>query len=97
MSGRGLGLGLGLLDRGRSDAPLTPFRNLVSALLHHEQIKTTLPKAKEAARMAEKVGAAVSYREHFEHESKCLENGSLRSDADVHADAADHHSREEGE
>jgi large subunit ribosomal protein L17 len=31
------------------------FRNLVSALLHHESIKTTLPKAKEAARMAEKV------------------------------------------
>jgi large subunit ribosomal protein L17 len=30
-------------------------RNLVSALLHHETIKTTLPKAKEAARMAEKV------------------------------------------
>ncbi|KAK4683482.1 large subunit ribosomal protein L17, partial [Tremellales sp. Uapishka_1] len=31
------------------------LRNLVSALLHHEQIKTTLPKAKEAARMAEKI------------------------------------------
>nr|XP_019045428.1 ribosomal protein L17 [Kwoniella bestiolae CBS 10118]OCF24358.1 ribosomal protein L17 [Kwoniella bestiolae CBS 10118] len=30
------------------------LRNLVSALLHHETIKTTLPKAKEAARMAEK-------------------------------------------
>lgn len=34
------------------------YRNLVSALLHHEQIQTTLPKAKEAARMAEKVIAA---------------------------------------
>ncbi|WWC70940.1 mitochondrial 54S ribosomal protein bL17m [Kwoniella pini CBS 10737] len=31
------------------------LRNLVSALLHHETIKTTLPKAKEAARMAEKI------------------------------------------
>ena len=31
-------------------------RNLVSALLHHETIKTTLPKAKETARLAEKVG-----------------------------------------
>ncbi|WVR06509.1 ribosomal protein L17 [Kwoniella sp. DSM 27419] len=31
------------------------LRNLVSALLHHESIKTTLPKAKEAARMAEKI------------------------------------------
>ena len=31
------------------------LRNLVSALLHHEMIRTTLPKAKEAARMAEKV------------------------------------------
>jgi large subunit ribosomal protein L17 len=35
-------------------------RNLVSALLHHETIKTTLPKAKEAARMAEKVRLAES-------------------------------------
>ncbi|KAG8850572.1 hypothetical protein FRB96_009663 [Tulasnella sp. 330] len=31
------------------------LRNLVSSLLEHEQIKTTLPKAKEAARMAEKI------------------------------------------
>ncbi|CAK9784401.1 ribosomal protein L17 [Cutaneotrichosporon oleaginosum] len=31
------------------------LRNLVSALLHHEMIKTTVPKAKEAARMAEKI------------------------------------------
>ena len=34
-------------------------RNLVSALLHHETIKTTLPKAKEAARMAEKVSSKI--------------------------------------
>ncbi|ODO05102.1 ribosomal protein L17 [Cryptococcus wingfieldii CBS 7118] len=34
---------------------LALLRNLVSALLHHESIKTTLPKAKEAARMAEKI------------------------------------------
>ncbi|KAL1413156.1 54S ribosomal protein L8, mitochondrial [Vanrija albida] len=32
------------------------LRNLVSALLHHEVIKTTVPKAKEAARQAEKPG-----------------------------------------
>ncbi|KAK8858749.1 ribosomal protein L17 [Kwoniella newhampshirensis] len=31
------------------------LRNLVSALLHHETIKTTLPKAKEAAKLAEKI------------------------------------------
>ncbi|KAL7423052.1 54S ribosomal protein L8, mitochondrial [Cryptotrichosporon argae] len=31
------------------------LRNLVSALLHHEMIKTTVPKAKEAARLAEKI------------------------------------------
>ncbi|QRV97733.1 ribosomal protein L17 [Ceratobasidium sp. AG-Ba] len=31
------------------------LRNLVSSLLQHEQIKTTVPKAKEAARLAEKV------------------------------------------
>jgi hypothetical protein len=76
MSGRGLGLDP--LSGARSDAPLAPlsplthFRNLVSALLHHEQIKTTLPKAKEAARMAEKVGAEISYREHFEHDSEMI-------------------------
>ncbi|WVO18108.1 hypothetical protein L204_105810 [Cryptococcus depauperatus] len=33
---------------------LALLRNLVTALLHHEAIKTTLPKAKEAAKMAEK-------------------------------------------
>lgn len=27
----------------------------MAALLHHEQIQTTVPKAKEAARVAEKV------------------------------------------
>ncbi|KAK7064151.1 ribosomal protein L17 [Favolaschia claudopus] len=31
------------------------LRNLVTSLFEHEQIKTTLPKAKEAARMAEKI------------------------------------------
>ncbi|KAI9060182.1 mitochondrial ribosomal protein L17 [Trametes sanguinea] len=31
------------------------LRNLVTSLLQHEQIKTTLPKAKDAARMAEKI------------------------------------------
>lgn len=40
----------GDLDRAEANV-----RNLVSALLHHEVIKTTVPKAKEAARMAEKV------------------------------------------
>ncbi|WWD18644.1 ribosomal protein L17 [Kwoniella shandongensis] len=34
---------------------LALLRNLVSALLHHETIKTTLPKAKEAAKLAEKI------------------------------------------
>jgi len=31
------------------------LRNLVTSLLHHEQIQTTVPKAKEAARLAEKM------------------------------------------
>jgi len=31
------------------------LRNMVSSLLEHEQIKTTLPKAKEAARLADQV------------------------------------------
>src|SRR6266550_4124421 len=32
-----------------------PPRNLVTSLLEHEQIRTTLPKARDAARLAEKV------------------------------------------
>ncbi|CDO73227.1 hypothetical protein BN946_scf185007.g282 [Trametes cinnabarina] len=35
------------------------LRNLVTSLLQHEQIKTTLPKAKDAARMAEKVRQTI--------------------------------------
>lgn len=31
------------------------LRNMVTSLIEHEQIKTTLPKAKEAARLAEKL------------------------------------------
>lgn len=31
------------------------IRNLVTSLLNHEQIKTTLPKARDTARLAEKV------------------------------------------
>ncbi|KAK0478415.1 ribosomal protein L17 [Armillaria novae-zelandiae] len=31
------------------------LRNLVTSLFEHEQIKTTLPKAKDAARLAEKI------------------------------------------
>ena len=31
------------------------FRNLVTSLIQHEQVKTTLPKARDAARLAEKV------------------------------------------
>jgi ribosomal protein L17 len=30
-------------------------RNLVTSLVEHEQIKTTLPKARDTARLAEKV------------------------------------------
>jgi len=44
------------------------LRNLVSSLFEHEQIRTTLPKAKDAARLAEKIitlgkkGSETSYR-----------------------------------
>jgi len=31
------------------------LRNLVSSLIQHEQVKTTLPKARDAARLAEKI------------------------------------------
>ena len=34
---------------------LMSYRNLVTSLIQHEQIKTTLPKARDAARLAEKV------------------------------------------
>ena len=34
---------------------LAMLRNMVTSLLEHEQIKTTVPKAKECRRMAEKV------------------------------------------
>ncbi|RSH88530.1 uncharacterized protein EHS24_001075 [Apiotrichum porosum] len=48
--------GLKLRKLGRTSSHrYALLRNLVSALLHHEMIKTTLPKAKEAARMAEKI------------------------------------------
>lgn len=33
---------------------------MVTSLIEHEQIKTTLPKAREAARLAEKVIALLS-------------------------------------
>ena len=35
--------------------PHVLFRNLVTSLIQHEQVKTTLPKARDAARLAEKV------------------------------------------
>jgi hypothetical protein len=88
------------LPQSRGVAPLTPLRNLVSALLHHEQIKTTLPKAKEAARMAEKVCAVVRLCRIVatsERSRKRLDSIRSEADADADADAADHHSREEGE
>lgn len=37
------------------DATSFLFRNLVTSLIQHEQVKTTLPKARDAARLAEKV------------------------------------------
>jgi hypothetical protein len=39
----------------------TASRNLVTSLFEHEQIKTTLPKARETARMAEKVALFAAY------------------------------------
>ena len=41
---------------------LSPNRNLVTSLIQHEQIKTTLPKAKDAARLAEKVCLSCARR-----------------------------------
>jgi ribosomal protein L17 len=33
--------------------------NLVTSLIQHEQVKTTLPKARDAARLAEKVRSRI--------------------------------------
>src|ERR1700709_741843 len=46
------GLGLRKLNRTSSHR-LAMFRNMTNALLKHEVIKTTLPKAKELRRVAE--------------------------------------------
>ncbi|KAG5648061.1 hypothetical protein DXG03_007096 [Asterophora parasitica] len=35
------------------------LRNLVTSLFEHEQISTTLPKARDTARLAEKVGPLI--------------------------------------
>ena len=43
-----------LRDTHQATYPLS-CRNLVTSLIQHEQIKTTLPKARDAARLAEKV------------------------------------------
>ncbi|WVQ85017.1 hypothetical protein IAT38_007181 [Cryptococcus sp. DSM 104549] len=43
------------------------LRNLVSALLHHETITTTVPKAKEAAKLAEKI---ITYGKKNTNQSK---------------------------
>jgi len=40
------------------------LRNLVTSLLEHEQIKTTLPKARDAARLAEKMITLGKRRTH---------------------------------
>lgn len=40
----------------------TEFRNLVTSLFEHEQISTTLPKARDTARLAEKVYTRVARR-----------------------------------
>ncbi|GHJ83747.1 hypothetical protein NliqN6_0149 [Naganishia liquefaciens] len=48
--------GIKLRKLGRTSSHRSALlRNLVAALLHHEQIQTTVPKAKEAARVAEKM------------------------------------------
>jgi len=39
----------------KSSHRILMLRNLVTSLLEHEQIKTTLPKARETARLAEKI------------------------------------------
>jgi len=54
------------------------LRNLVTSLLEHEQIKTTLPKARDAARLAEKMITLGKRRSHsaaVQARAFCLQDG----------------------
>ena len=56
------------------------FANMVSSLIEHEQIKTTLPKAKELKRIADKI---ITLGKRGDLNSRRIATGELRQDAAV--------------
>jgi len=60
--------------------------NLVTSLIQHEQVKTTLPKARDAARLAEKVRSRIPLIA-ISHENQpfSLVNGTSLARTDHHA------------
>ncbi|MBB5222877.1 large subunit ribosomal protein L17 [Amaricoccus macauensis] len=56
------------------------FANMVSSLIEHEQIKTTLPKAKELKRIADKI---ITLGKRGDLNSRRIASSELRQDAAV--------------
>ena len=56
------------------------FANMVSSLIEHEQIKTTLPKAKELKRIADRI---ITLGKRGDLNSRRIATGELRQDAAV--------------
>ena len=56
------------------------FANMVSSLIEHEQIKTTLPKAKELKRIADKI---ITLGKRGDLNSRRIAQSELRQDAAV--------------
>ena len=73
------GHGLRKLNRTTSHR-LAMFRNMAVALLTHEQIKTTLPKAKEMKRIADKL---ITLGKRGDLHARRLAHAELKQDAAV--------------
>ena len=56
------------------------FANMVSSLIEHEQIKTTLPKAKELKRIADKI---ITLGKRGDLNSRRIASAELRQEAAV--------------
>jgi len=56
------------------------FANMVSSLIEHEQIKTTLPKAKELKRIADKI---ITLGKRGDLNSRRIAHAELKQDAAV--------------
>ena len=68
------------------------YRNLVNALITHERIRTTTPKAKEARRLAERVRAEMGPPSVLVHCAGRARDGLfMRSDFDHHLERLGEH------